>query len=78
MRRYFFHVYDAIEARDEEGVELPDAAAAKEEAIRGARALACEQVMHGQLNLAHRIVVEDEGGDTVAVVGFADAIAVQG
>lgn len=34
MSRYFFHVADGRSYRDTEGVDLPDAAAAREEAVR--------------------------------------------
>ena len=78
MPRFFFHVYDDMVARDEEGVELPDAAAAKREAVRGARSLACEQVVNGRLHLGHRVEVEDSSGAHVATIAFRDIIAVDG
>ena len=74
MPRFFFHVYDDNVALDEEGQELPSSAAAKEEAIRAARQLACAEVMKGHLGLAHRIEVEDKDGVPVATVAFKDAI----
>ena len=36
MPRYFFHVHDGKDYTDREGVELPDAKSAREEAIRAA------------------------------------------
>lgn len=72
--RFFFHVYDDTVALDEEGQDLPSSAAAKEEAIKAARQLACAEVMKGHLGLAHRIEVEDKDGVPVATVAFKDAI----
>jgi hypothetical protein len=74
--RFFFHVYDDAVAIDEDGLELADPEAAEQEAVRGARSLACEQVIHGELHLDHRIEVQGEGGETLFSVRFGDAIAV--
>ena len=78
MPRFFFHVYDDVVARDEEGVELADSDAARTEAVRGARSLACEQVLSGRLDLSHRVEVEDDTGAHVATIEFRDVIAVAG
>jgi hypothetical protein len=77
MPLYFFHVYDDLVARDDDGLELPDASAAVSEAVRAARAIAAEQVSKGYLKLDHRIEVENAGG-LVGTVTFRDAVAVQG
>ena len=76
MPRYFFHVYDHALARDDDGIELADREAAKREAIRGARALACEQAEKGVLHLEHRVEVEDEEGRRVFSVRYGDAVQV--
>ena len=78
MPRYFFHVYDDGVARDDEGVELADRECAIATATAGARALACDDVLHGRLNLGHRIVVADEAGVELATVTFREAVAVEG
>jgi hypothetical protein len=75
--RFFFHVFDDDVTRDEDGLELPDAAAAAAVALRSARALACEQVGQGCLRLRDRIDVADEAGALVATVTFRDAVAVE-
>lgn len=77
MPRFFFNVYDDIVALDDEGVTLPDVEAAKQEALRGARSLAAEQVLAGRLNLQHWIEASDETGAVVATVTFRDAVAVE-
>ena len=76
MPRYFFHVFDDEVAIDEEGLALPDPAAARDEAVKGARALACDEVSQGHLHLDHRVEVEDENGTSVHTIFFRDAIKV--
>jgi hypothetical protein len=75
--RFFFHVYDDIVLRDEEGIELADAAAARAAALAGARAMMCDQLIKGRLSLHHRIEVEDEGGGPVLTLAFADAVQIE-
>jgi hypothetical protein len=75
--RYFFHVYDDIIAQDEEGLELPDLAAARLNALIGARDLITEQVRHGYIVLSHWIDVVDEQGEKVLVVTFRDAVDIR-
>ena len=76
MPRYFFHLYDDLVSIDEEGSELPDLAAARRTAVQNVRAIACQEVLEGHLNLQHRIEVEDESGRCVLVVPFQDAVEV--
>jgi hypothetical protein len=78
MPRYFFHIHDAADLIDEDGLELPSAEVAKWEALRGARGLAAEQVLAGRLSLNDRIDVADETGAVIATVSFRDAVAVEG
>jgi hypothetical protein len=74
--RFYLHIYGpncALE--DDEGYELPNAEAAREEAIKSARELMAESLRFGRpmgRNCFFRIL--DEGGHTVADVPFADAI----
>jgi hypothetical protein len=77
MPRYFFHLYNDIEARDEEGSILPDSEAARKKAIAEARnMMAVELQEKGAINLSHWIEVEDELGETVAIVKFGDAVKI--
>ena len=77
MPRFFFHLYDDVISRDEEGVELPDEKAAYANAVTSAREMACAEVKEGHLTLHHRIEVEDERGNLVVTVPFADAVTVR-
>lgn len=72
--RFFFHLYDDIVALDEEGKEFPTSEAAREEAIRNARHLACAEVLEGHLGLNHRIEVTDANDVPVATVTFKDVV----
>jgi hypothetical protein len=74
--RYFFHLFNDLTACDPEGQELPDDAAAIEQAIINIRALASETVCEGRLNLNHRIEVRTADGETVRTVYFRDAVEV--
>jgi hypothetical protein len=77
MPRFYFHIYDDADVLDEEGLELPDVAAALYEATRSARALASTDVLEGRLRLHHRIDVADESGRVLDTVRFGDAVTVE-
>jgi hypothetical protein len=75
--RYFFHVYDDVIAEDEEGAELPNVAAARLNALQGARDLIADQVKRGYFVLSHWIDVTDEQGEKVMTVKFGDAVDIK-
>jgi hypothetical protein len=75
--RYFFHVYDDLISHDDEGADLPNLAAARLNALRSARSLIAEQVMHGYLVRSHWIDVVDEHGEKVLTVTFHDAVDIR-
>jgi hypothetical protein len=75
--RFFFHVFDDAVIRDEEGIELADAEAARRTALEGARAMMCEQLVKGRLSLHHRVEVEDEEGGAVLTLRFGDAVEIE-
>jgi hypothetical protein len=72
--RYFFNVYDDVVAHDDEGQELPNEAAARLQALMGARELIAEQVKRGYLVRAHWIDVVDEKGTLIFSQTFGDAV----
>jgi hypothetical protein len=76
MARFFFHLHDDAIVRDEDGLELPDAAAAHREAVRNARALIADQALKGRVDLSHYLRVEDEEGREVLVLPFAEALEI--
>ena len=77
MPRYFFHVFDDVIAEDEEGIELPNLAAARLKALIGARDLIAEQVRRGYFVLSHWIDVVDEQGEKVLTITFRDAVDIK-
>ena len=77
MPRYFFNVYDDVIAPDEEGLELPNEAAARLKALIGARDIAAEQVKHGYLVRSHWIDVADQHGEVLFAVTFGDAVEIK-
>ena len=77
MPRYYFHLHNGATSRDEEGRELADLAAAREEAIKAARDLMGEDIRAGLLRLGQRIEILDEDGAEVLVVPFAEAVMIE-
>lgn len=74
--RFFFHLHNDIETRDEEGRDLPNADAALALARNEARLMAAESVRTGHLDLSHNIEVTDESGATCFRVSFGDVLAI--
>ena len=67
MPKYFLHLWDGdLLEEDDEGTDLPDRAAAREEALRFA------QEIRGDLATPDRalVEVEDERGSTVCLLQF--------
>lgn len=78
MPRYFFHVFNDDITIDDEGAELPDLDAARANAIKSARGLACHSISKGHLNLDHRIEITDEAGARRMTVTFREAFTIEG
>lgn len=74
MPRYFFNIYNDAVTMDDEGADLVDAKAARAFAVRSARGLAAECVLHGYLHSHHRIEIEDLDRQVIDVVRFDEAI----
>ena len=77
MPRYYFHLYNHDRIPDEEGVDLPDLAAARQEAVLSARELMAADVARGRLQLDQRIEVTDENSRIVLAVPFRDTIEIR-
>jgi hypothetical protein len=73
--RYFFSVMNGQPVLDEQGVELPDAAAARREATKYASDLLSRQSGWIRRNAVKDIVVTDERGQEVLTVTFPQAAA---
>ena len=73
--QFFFHIRGGeIECDDEEGMDLPDKDAARQEAVRSARDLLAAAVLEGRLPLHESIVVTEGGGGTIITVTFGEAV----
>jgi hypothetical protein len=79
MPRYFFHVREGSDLfRDIEGQELPNADAARHEAVAAAREILGEKLLHGG-SLNHRAIeIADETGRVVDVVNAGDVLFREG
>jgi len=61
----------------DEGAELADADAARAYAVKAARALAADTVLHGHLTGSHRIDFEDSDRNPVGSVRFDEAVQIK-
>lgn len=78
MPRFYFHLYNDVDAPDQEGVELPDLTSARGHAVQEARVTFAETAKaEGRVVLHHRIDIEDEQGTVLATVHFHDAVKVE-
>jgi hypothetical protein len=76
MPRYFFHVREGSSFhRDEEGQELANVEAARQEAINAAREMLGEKLLHGGGSLNHRTIeIADETGHVVDEINSRDVL----
>jgi hypothetical protein len=75
MPRYYFHVREGSDlSRDEEGQDLPNADAARREAINSSREILGEKLLHGG-SLNHRTIeIADATGHVVDMVNSNDVL----
>ncbi|MET0191956.1 MAG: hypothetical protein ABW200_01130, partial [Hyphomicrobiaceae bacterium] len=74
----YFHLHDDLDVSDDEGLEFPDLEAAREYAGRCARSLMCATLAEERrITLHHRIDIENDHGDVLATVRFADALRIE-
>jgi hypothetical protein len=75
--RFYFHLLNDVDAPDEEGKELPDLDAAREQARMNVRFTAGETLKEqGRIVLGHRIEIEDEDGNVLDTVYFSDVLQI--
>jgi hypothetical protein len=76
---YYFHLHNDIDARDQEGRDLPDLDAARKLARENARFTFAETIKdEGRANLDHRLDIEDEQGRVLDTVWFRDVVKIEG
>jgi hypothetical protein len=77
MPLFYFHVCDGAGfVEDEEGRDLPDAGAARAEAVRGARGLMADDLQRGTLALSSFVEVEDEEHRLLFTISFKDMVEI--
>ena len=78
MAQFYFIVHDNDGPPvDDEGLELPDTASARDQAIAGARSIMSDGILRGQLNLAGYIDIEDADRAHVGRVTFRSAVSIR-
>jgi hypothetical protein len=78
MPRYYFMVHDGGGiAADDFGLELPDLASARNEAVAGARSIMSDGVRQGELDLAAYIEIEDLGRLSLGRVTFREVLSIR-
>ena len=79
MPHYFFHVRDGGDiSRDQEGQELPDLDAARQEAVNASRELIGERLLHGGAIDGREIQIADESDTVLAVVPSGEVLIQNG
>ncbi len=75
MPRFYLHVCDGSGfCEDEEGLDLPDLAAARRAAIEGLRDILAGELRAGVLRRAAFVEIEDEHRQLVLTVPFTEAV----
>jgi hypothetical protein len=75
MSRFYLHMCDGSDfAEDEEGVELPDLAAARRIAIDSLRDILAGEIKSGVLRRASFVEIENEHHQLVLTVPFIEAV----
>ena len=78
MPHFYFHLYNAVNIRDDDGRELPTLEAAKAEATQACRALMAEDLRsEGQITLSHRIEIHGEDGEPKLVLPFRACVDIR-
>lgn len=78
MPRYHFHVQTAVQARDEEGQDLPDLDAAKASAMKGVRFLMIEEMRcEHRFSPNHAIKITDSDGAVLHTTRYGDCVDVR-
>lgn len=78
MPRYFFHIENGTgTTRDETGAELPDIAAARDQAVMGIRSILRDEVAAGVVDFTGMIRIADHHGHILLEVPFDTAVKVR-
>lgn len=67
-----------LDARDLNGLDLPDLEAARAEAIKGIRGHLGHEAMAGKLDLRGEVTITDPAGTVLDTIRFEDAVTIIG
>ena len=76
MSRFYFHLSNDERVLDEEGLELPSIAAARDAATMCARDILADEIRHGRLPLRETIEVTDAQGEPIFTLCFRDVVQI--
>ena len=77
MPIYYFNVYNDEVSMDPEGLELADVDTARAFALKAARSLGADSVLHGHLIGSHRVEIVDENQKPVGSIRFDEAVEIK-
>ena len=78
MPRYYFHLFNAVDIRDDIGRHFATLEDAHADATEACRALMAEDLRNdGQITLSHRIEIVDEEGATKLIVPFRACVDIR-
>lgn len=78
MPHFYFHLYNAVNVRDDIGRELPSLEAAKTEATQACREIMAEDIRgDGQITLSHRIDIHDGNGEMKLALPFRACVEIR-
>lgn len=77
MPRFYFDLHECgTVIEDEDGVERSHMHSLREEALRAAREIMCEEMTGGKLCLSCHIAVRDQNNEIILTVRFQDAVVI--
>ena len=78
MHRYFFHLYNAENIRDDDGRDFATLEEAHVDATKACRALMANDLQNeGQITLSDRIEIVDDDGATKLVLPFRACVEIR-
>ena len=78
MPRFYFHIQEGADLfKDEEGIDLPSAKHAREEALQAARELCIDAIKTSGPLMADALVIVDENGKQLSSVPIVEVLPKQ-
>jgi hypothetical protein len=77
MSRYYFHLrFEDEVIADQEGLDLPDTATARREALAAARQILADSIKSGRENIPDAFIVADSEGRELETIPLAAALPI--